>query len=148
MQRREFLKVGCGVCLLGMAGVTIPGLLNQSEAKTFSFQGVITADQTILVPIDQMNGLDYLTVEVNAWEANIAVHQQADGTYLSLLLLCTHMENNLNSTGNGYICPAHGSRYDLNGNVLVGPASDPLTSFPTTVVNGQIVINVKDGAPT
>jgi cytochrome b6-f complex iron-sulfur subunit len=149
MQRREFLKVGCGVCLLGVAGVTIPGLLNKAQASTRNYTGVITADQTILVPVDQLNGLDYLTVQVDAWNANVAVHQKSDGTYLSLLLLCTHLENQLNpGYDNGFECDLHGSRFDEDGNVVQGPAADPLTSFPTTLVNGQLVIDVKNGAPS
>jgi cytochrome b6-f complex iron-sulfur subunit len=143
MQRRDFLKVGCGVCLLGVAGVTIPGLLNRAQASTRMFYGTVTADQTILIPLTQLSGVDYLTVYVDAWSESIAVRQKTDGTYLSLLLVCTHQGAALDESGDEFTCEAHGSRFDENGNVLQGPATDPLTSLPTSVINGQLVMDVR-----
>jgi Rieske Fe-S protein len=143
MQRRDFLKVGCGVCILGVAGITIPGLLNRAQASTRMYYGTVTADQKILVPIDQLSGIDYLTVYVEAWHASIAVRQKNDGSYLSLLLVCSHQGAALNAAGDEYTCEAHGSRFDENGNALRGPATDPLPSFPTSLINGQLVMDVQ-----
>jgi Rieske Fe-S protein len=143
MQRRDFIKVGCGVCLLGLAGATFPKLLTPAHAARNRYDGVIDANNEMTIPLDEINGLDYLLVNVRQWSANMAVHQKDDGTYLAMLLLCTHMENGLLSTGHGFLCTEHGSKYDLDGNVLQGPAEDPLQQFTSKVVGTNLVILAK-----
>jgi Rieske Fe-S protein len=60
---------------------------------------------------------------------------------------CTHEGCPVNPPVNGIIaCPCHGSRYDLNGRVLHGPAQYPLARYSTryerksgTVCVGEMV---------
>jgi Rieske Fe-S protein len=35
---------------------------------------------------------------------------------------CLHLGGHVNPAGSGFGCPCHGSQYDLNGTVTVGPA--------------------------
>ncbi|MCF8241978.1 MAG: Rieske (2Fe-2S) protein [Melioribacteraceae bacterium] len=43
---------------------------------------------------------------------------------------CTHLGCTINKMENGVIvCPCHGSKYDLNGNVIEGPAVNSLTKL-------------------
>jgi Rieske Fe-S protein len=49
------------------------------------------------------------------------------------------------SERNGRIeCPCHGSQYDLNGNVLQGPAPRPLTSHSGAIEGSQIILEFPD----
>ncbi len=41
-------------------------------------------------------------------------------------------------------CPCHGSQYDLNGNVLRGPAPRPLTTYSGEIEGGQILMDFPD----
>lgn len=40
----------------------------------------------------------------------------------ALSLVCTHLGCTVNINADGIICPCHGSRFDLKGQVLSGPA--------------------------
>lgn len=56
---------------------------------------------------------------------------------------CTHLGCRINKIENGkLICPCHGSEFDLNGNVLKGPASKPLTKLKYSTDPGtkQLVV--------
>jgi Rieske Fe-S protein len=55
---------------------------------------------------------------------------------------CTHQENQLDVTGNGFSCSLHGSQFDKDGNVLKGPAEDHLQRYKTTIKNNNLVIEV------
>jgi len=76
------------------------------------------------------------------WYYDIAVSKQPDGSYLALLLQCTHQENQLNVSGDGYTCSLHGSRFDKNGGVLHGPAEQPLQRYKTTVESNNLIIHL------
>jgi cytochrome b6-f complex iron-sulfur subunit len=41
-------------------------------------------------------------------------------------------------------CPCHGSQYDLNGNVLKGPAQRSLATHPGVIDGDQIIVDFPD----
>ena len=59
---------------------------------------------------------------------NIAVYKDPDGSLRSLSAVCTHLACivHFNNAERSWDCPCHGSRFDLDGKVLQGPAVDPL----------------------
>jgi glycine/D-amino acid oxidase-like deaminating enzyme/nitrite reductase/ring-hydroxylating ferredoxin subunit len=56
------------------------------------------------------------------------VYRDADGTVYAVSLRCTHLGCILrfNSAERSWDCPCHGSRFDIDGSVLEGPATRPL----------------------
>ena len=58
---------------------------------------------------------------------SLLIHSQSGFTALSLV--CTHLGCTVEQKENGFECPCHGSRYDVSGNVLRGPAQKPLRSL-------------------
>ncbi len=52
-----------------------------------------------------------------------------DGDPIALLASCTHQGCQPDLIGDRMICPCHGSEFSLDGEVLQGPASQPLTRF-------------------
>jgi Rieske Fe-S protein len=60
---------------------------------------------------------------------------------------CTHNKCQVayNADKNTIDCPCHGSRYDLEGNVLQGPAPEPLKSFETYIDDrNRIILSLED----
>jgi cytochrome b6-f complex iron-sulfur subunit len=56
---------------------------------------------------------------------------------------CTHMGCRLNaSEGSELVCPCHGSRFNLNGEPVQGPARKRLRALPFTLDRTQAVIRV------
>ncbi len=55
----------------------------------------------------------------------IALHKDETGNLHALSPVCTHLKCSVawNSAEQSWDCPCHGARYDINGNVLNGPAS-------------------------
>ncbi len=50
--------------------------------------------------------------------------------YKLLSAKCSHLGCRINKTENGkLVCPCHGSRFDLEGKPIVGPAVNPLTEL-------------------
>lgn len=67
----------------------------------------------------------------------VAVRRREDGGLSAVSAVCTHMGCivDWNPVDRTWDCPCHGSRFDENGHVLSGPATEPLAphSLPSTV---------------
>ena len=64
--------------------------------------------------------------------APILVIRDAPGKFHALSMQCTHEGCPVRAPVRGVItCPCHGSQYDLDGNVLQGPAQFPLGRYET-----------------
>ncbi len=65
-----------------------------------------------------------------------------DGAFFGLDGICSHEYAEMIGgyvTGDQLICPLHGSLFEVRtGGVLNTPATDPLATFPTKVVDGVV----------
>jgi nitrite reductase/ring-hydroxylating ferredoxin subunit len=87
---------------------------------------------------------DLGAVTVNGQE--IAVARLADDSWVAFDNTCTHEECPLSEgdlDGERIICYCHSSTFDVRtGEVLQGPAEDPLAVYATRVENGELQIRV------
>jgi len=70
---------------------------------------------------------------------------KAGSQFLALSDICTHMgcEVGCDQPTNRFLCPCHGSEYDLTGKNVAGPAPRPLDKLKTEVVNGRLLISAQ-----
>ena len=68
----------------------------------------------------------------------------SDGSFLALSKSCTHLGCSVpwDEEKNKFICPCHGSTFDLHGNVLTAPALRPLDYFPVFIENGLVRVDI------
>jgi cytochrome b6-f complex iron-sulfur subunit len=55
--------------------------------------------------------------------------------FTALSLICTHLGCTVESKPEGFACPCHGSRFDPQGKVVLGPAAKPLNSLRTGITS-------------
>jgi Rieske Fe-S protein len=71
---------------------------------------------------------------------DIVVTQPTLGAFVGLSSVCPHAGCNVNKIVDGAIvCPCHGSRFNLDGSVAKGPATEPLETR-TVVVEGDSIV--------
>lgn len=76
-------------------------------------------------------------------EKKISLIKENDKLY-ALVRTCTHMGciPNFNTSENAFVCPCHGSKFDIQGNVLRGPAPEPLYRASLAVnKKGRVEVN-------
>src|SRR4051812_13642001 len=83
------------------------------DVKVGDFPGLATVNQ--LVRIDDQR----------------AAKRTGAGTFVAFSRRCTHEGFPVDVSGSGFICEAHGSRYDNDGKVTLGPATQPLPTLAT-----------------
>jgi cytochrome b6-f complex iron-sulfur subunit len=56
---------------------------------------------------------------------------------------CTHQGCDVNWEEKAFLCPCHASKFDVNGDVLDGPASKPLKTYEAEIQGDSVVVKVK-----
>lgn len=74
---------------------------------------------------------------------NIVVLRISGYEFVALSLICTHLGCRVRKARDGFECPCHGSRYDLQGKVINGPAAKSLMSFPARREGEELVIDLR-----
>lgn len=67
-----------------------------------------------------------------------------DGSLLALSKSCTHLGCSVpwDAEKTKFVCPCHGSTFDLHGRVLTSPAIRPLDYFPVLIENGLVRVDI------
>jgi Rieske Fe-S protein len=86
----------------------------QVQVKVSNYPGLATNNQLVLI------------------DERRAAKRTGTGTFVAWSRLCTHEGTPVNVAGNGFVCPNHGSRFDNNGQVTLGPAVGALASLTAT----------------
>jgi len=141
MQRRDFLRSSCNACLLVATGLLMPALSGCGP----SFQVISTEikENRITVPTESFAKGPLVLVRPKGWYYSIALRKNEDNTYTALLLKCTHQDNQLTASSDGFSCSLHGSAYNKEGHVTKGPAERALTTYPVTIGSDQLIIHTK-----
>jgi cytochrome b6-f complex iron-sulfur subunit len=148
--RREF----CGsACKLGSAAA----FLSIFEACGGSPTGPSDAAPSLAsVPGTIVNGAVVVSINpgsplasvggaaiVQASTSNFLVARTGQAAFTALTAICTHEGCTVTGfTNQVYVCPCHGSRYNTNGSVAQGPATQALRQFPTQFVNDVLTISI------
>jgi Rieske Fe-S protein len=142
MDRKTFLATSCtGVCSLFGSGLLLSTLLNScktplSVVKTTSEKGLVK------LPLEAFATDNFKLVRVRNYNYDLAVRKKADGSFLVLVLKCTHANQPLTKTGDKYYCTMHGSQFSPEGKVLKGPAENSLSTLNNAIAGTDLVIKL------
>ena len=123
-------------------GLLLPALSGCGPGAYQVFNAV-PADDKITVPADSFAKGPLVLVRPKGWYYSIALRKNADNNYSALLLKCTHQDNQLTASSDGYSCSLHGSTFNQNGQVTKGPAERALTAYKVTIETDSIIIHTK-----
>jgi Rieske Fe-S protein/mono/diheme cytochrome c family protein len=133
-ERRGFLKLlACGACALSMrslTGCTVAEVFGVEAGGTFGFD----LSQAAFAPLARIGG----TVAVDVGGRPALLVRVTAAEVVALNRICTHTACDMapgvtgrwDPDANELICLCHGSRFAVDGQVLQGPATTPLATYP------------------
>lgn len=146
MDRREFIKNGCTACL----SATVIGTALSSCKATKYISGRLGNDGLFIDPnefVTKQSGKavhrSFIIIRNDALQYPLCIYRFNDNEYSALWMSCTHQGTELQASGDRLQCTAHGSEFDNKGTVKTGPADKSLRSFPVTVSNNQLFIDLR-----
>lgn len=138
LNRREFVTaVACAACLCGM-GSSAELLADDSPTSAPA-----TAPSTLDVGAKSDYAADGVTSTWMKLPTRIAVVRHEGKIYASTTI-CTHRRGTIQwkPDQNCYVCPNHGAQFDVDGNVIKGPARRPLIRYAISVdANGHLIVD-------
>jgi cytochrome b6-f complex iron-sulfur subunit len=80
--------------------------------------------------------------EVTYNEIPLVIINRRGSGFIALSRVCTHLGCLIgyDSFNNKLVCPCHAAEFDLEGNVLTGPAAKSLQRYPLKISSKQITI--------
>jgi len=146
MNRKDFIINSCAVCL----STTAISSLFTSCAATKYITGnlgkdglTISKDEFRIKQKRSTTHRSLLIIRNDALQYPICVYRFNDQEYSALWMQCTHQGSELQASGDFLQCPAHGSEFNNKGKVTNGPADINLKTFPVTVTNNELFIDLR-----
>ena len=146
MDRRNFLKKSCSACL----SLTVISSMVSSCLSTKYVTGKVAKDGITIdkddFKIKQKGGTAYssfVIVRNEILKYPICIYRMNNDEYIALWMQYTHQGAELQASGDVLQCSAHGSEFNSKGQVRNGPANTALRTFPVTVTNNEIFIDLR-----
>ncbi len=130
LSRRDFLKLARNGFLLLSGGLAVDGLLhfldydsNPAPRTEFDLGPASNYPLNSRTPLSEPPA--------------VLIHSEKGFSALSLV--CTHLGCAVEKNAEGFACPCHGSRYDADGKVTHGPATQSLRTLRVEVTDKGIL---------
>jgi Rieske Fe-S protein len=83
------------------------------------------------------------TIGLNQFIPDAKNYPFAETEYTAVWMRCSHQGAELQASGDQLQCSAHGSEFSNKGKVTNGPADTDLRTFPVTVSNNELFIDLR-----
>ncbi len=95
------------------------------------------------VPKEKFLKSPVVVVRVNWMPYDVLLVKKSETEYKAIYMRCSHEDQILVPSKSGLFCTAHGSTFDLDGNVTKEPAIKNLTQYQVTVQSEWIQVNLE-----
>ena len=146
MKRRDFIKNTCAACVPVAALSALAtgcSLLSNTSGRLVKDGLVLQKDDFELKDKGNSAYRSFLVIRNDALKYPLCIYRFSDNDYSALWMSCSHQGAELQASGDYLQCPAHGSEFNNRGEATSGPASSSLRSFPVTVSNNEIFIDLR-----
>jgi Rieske Fe-S protein len=147
--RREFCAQACQFASAAALGGVLSGCGASPTAPNGPGAALPTIDATLIdgspaLAIDAGSPLASIgrPALVQSPAGSFLVTRTNQDTFVALASQCTHYICTVkNFSGSVYVCPCHGSQFDVTGEVVRGPATKPLQRYDTHFSGGTLRIS-------
>jgi Rieske Fe-S protein len=145
--RRTFCTRAATFAVLGGAlGTIIQGCSSPTSPSNAPALPTVNGTRVsggITVAIDASSPLSAVgnAALVQTSVGDFLVAHTSQNAFVALSAICTHQTCTITGfASQNYVCPCHGSTFDVNGRVVGGPAPTSLHQYPTQFTGGVLTI--------
>jgi cytochrome b6-f complex iron-sulfur subunit len=132
LSRRDFLKLTRRVLLTASGLLGLGGLI---RFLSYQSQPPVPTEFDLGLESNYAPGSRTLLPDVPA------ILIRGDKGFTAISLVCTHLGCTVENKPDGFACPCHGSRFDLQGKPIQGPANKSLNELRLEITpDGKILL--------
>jgi Rieske Fe-S protein len=133
ISRRTLFAGACAILALGSSGIPAAA---QSVVKKLP-GGKLSVKLKDLPELANVGG----AVKIGSIKGvPVAISRTATNKYVALNLLCPHQQYPVERNEQGWVCKSHGSEFESDGDLVIGPATTALKRVPIKVSRGVATI--------
>ena len=134
INRRTLLSGACA--LLALTGLgTIPASARNRVRKLGN--GRLSVKLKSVPELSKVGG----SVGIGNVKGNpVAITRTGKASYVAFSLSCPHQKVTVSREADGWVCDAHGSEFEADGALVLGPATKRLTRVPIKISRGVATI--------
>ncbi|MEW5009846.1 MAG: Rieske (2Fe-2S) protein [Cycloclasticus sp.] len=141
MRRRTFIKK-CSLSALYLSANS--SLLSGCQTNSIRYSPLLDSNEReLIVSTSEFNQRSHIFLTHPTQADPICVYKTNEGEYFASLMDCTHQHCTVELVDEHFICPCHGSRFNLQGEVLRGPATKDLTRYTIQHVGNTLRISLR-----
>lgn len=133
LSRRGFIAGACAIALGGLGA--LPAAAESSIKRLRN--GQVTVKLRSIPDLNKVGG-SVAIGKVRGIPAAIA--RTGTSSYIAFSLACPHQKVIVGKTETGWRCAAHGSEFEPDGDLVLGPATTRLTRIPIKVSRGVATV--------
>lgn len=134
MNRRALLSGACA--LLALTGLAAFPTSASAEIRKIS-NGRLSVKLKSIPELSQVGG----SVGIgNVKGKPVAITRTGNNSYVAFSLSCPHQGVKVSKRENGWACDAHGSEFESDGDLVLGPATTRLPRVPMKISKGVATI--------
>ncbi len=138
ISRRSLIKGACAVLALGagaLGGGALPAAANNAVKRLSN--GRLSVKVSAVPALAQIGG----AARIGSLRGQpVALARTGERTYVAFNLSCPHQGVIVKRDETGWVCPAHNSQFEADGDLLLGPATSGLAKVRSRVNGGQVII--------
>jgi Rieske Fe-S protein len=133
ISRRTLFAGACAILALGGSGIPAAA---QSVVKKLP-GGKLSVKLKDLPELANVGG----AVKIGSIKGvPVAISRTATNKYVALNLLCPHQQYPVERNEQGWVCKSHGSEFESDGDLVIGPTTTALKRVPIKVSRGVATI--------
>lgn len=141
--RRKFIQSALALSSGALAGGMAGGRVSSALARTVN-EGDLEVDLAAYDELKQDGGFKVIKeVQIGDISDNIIIVRKSESTYLVFSAICRHKKCNVKfkTEKEAFVCPCHGSTYDLTGKVVKGPSTGDLPAYKSRLSGGKLFVS-------
>jgi Rieske Fe-S protein len=133
ISRRSFIAGVCAVVALG--GSELPASANTAVKKLPG--GRLSVNLKAVPALAKVGG----AAKIGSIKGvPVAIARIGTSKYIAFNLLCPHQGVTVTQNEKGWVCNAHGSEFEADGDLVLGPATSGLARVPMKISKGLATI--------
>ena len=133
ISRRSFIAGVCAV--VALSGSELPAAANTAVKKLPG--GRISVNLKAVPALAKVGGAAKIG---SVKGVPVAIARIGTSKYIAFNLLCPHQGVTVTQNEKGWVCNAHGSEFEADGDLVLGPATSGLARVPMKISKGLATI--------